>query len=240
MRECPIIFSAPMIRAILAGRKTQTRRLLRRQPVRLGECYDRVAGWLWPPGTEPGEDGCKWPIDGDPSDILAPWCLYGRVGDHLWVRETISIVRRRGGDWIYRADLPEDIEKQFAWRPSIHMPRWASRILLEITEVRVQRVQEISEADAIAEGVDGPAALICSQCCGWRGSEHDKLMEWEDDGDWGYLCPVCTERLSHHAIDEQSRQAFRDVWNSLNAKRGFGWGTNPWVWVITFKRIRNG
>ncbi|MBY0438575.1 MAG: hypothetical protein K2W80_10315 [Burkholderiales bacterium] len=155
-RERPIIFSAPMVRAILNGSKTQTRRIVKPQPViRDGEP-------VWPIGT-------KRPRGRGFED-----CPYGQPGDRLWVRETHGVADR----WLhdcetnpprciaYRADLsarnfdppyvPNTASWGWAgmkWRPSIHMPRWASRITLEVTGVRVERLQDISEADAIAEGV---------------------------------------------------------------------------------------
>ena len=136
------------------------------------------------------------------------WCPYGRPGDLLWVRETHGIQLKLGespdypkGLVVYRADLPEDSNFQYegggsAWRPSIHMPRWASRITLEITGVRVERVQDISEKDAIAEGA---------------------AFRKDEDGE----------------LD-----AFNNIWDIINEKRGYSWDNNPWVWVIEFKKVK--
>lgn len=149
MKELPILFSAPMVRAILGGRKTQTRRIVK--------------------GLRPGlgvvtkcQDGSNAPLPSVCWDIGGPIikCPYGFPGDRLWVRETwqCSQVPDDGPDqelW-FAADSdgrrPPDVEEEWSWRPSIHMPRWASRITLEITSVRVERLQEISEGDAKAEG----------------------------------------------------------------------------------------
>lgn len=153
MRERPIVFSSPMVRAILAGTKTQTRRVMKPQPVEM---------------TGAAKGG-----------ILHEPCRYGTPSDHLWVREAwADLTESHGQPWErynpqtrlyergkspfvwYRADGEQpgagsgDEPGTERWRPSIHMPRWASRITLEVTGVRVERLQEISEADAIAEGVE--------------------------------------------------------------------------------------
>jgi len=150
IKERPILFSAPMVRAILDGRKTVTRR-----PVK---------------GA-----GLKWLEDFTPEYVADPansLCPYGKPGDRLWVRETcfnndyrqagVPVEERADVDLVYRADpLPdwEGEESLITWRPSIHMPRWASRILLEITDVRVERLQDISRADIRAEGLQCPPEL---------------------------------------------------------------------------------
>lgn len=150
MKERPILFSAPMVRAILAGTKTQTRRVVK------GEALQ----WLERDKFTPG-------FVADPGNRLCP---YGHPGDRLWVRETWR-ESGEGSAWHYAAEgtiLPKQRDKDlqaflarrapftwesYKWRPSIHMPRAASRITLEITAVRVERLQDISEADAMAEGV---------------------------------------------------------------------------------------
>ncbi len=148
MKERPIIFSAPMVRAILAGNKVQTRRIMKPQPdifndlylqsmpsVRGLACY-RVVGPDYPDNAD--------------DDHL---CRYGDVGDRLWVRETW--LKSAEGRFIYRADS-ESIPGENKWRPSMLMPTFVSRIRLEITQVRVERLQSISEADALSEGVAYP------------------------------------------------------------------------------------
>ncbi len=166
-KERPILFSGPMVRAILDDRKTQTRRVLKPQPshgVTISKFEDR---WC-----------CNGLLTGIPKKLSKPFaCPHGEVGDRLWVREAfyIDLCPYESGplpesaefdDWrdaiYYRADgdccdqIPEcecATEGKPKWRPSIHMPRWASRITLEITGVRVERLNDISEEDAIAEGV---------------------------------------------------------------------------------------
>jgi hypothetical protein len=145
MSERPILFSGPMVRAILAGTKTQTRRV-----VKLLE------------GFEPSGSTMHWPHAQKRAGVTVPLkCPYGQPGDRLWVRETWAPVFKRvphSNGCLYRADddgrqiNPRSMDGK--WKPSIHMPRWASRITLEITGVRVERLQDISGQDVIAEGIE--------------------------------------------------------------------------------------
>jgi hypothetical protein len=194
MKERPILFSGPMVRAILEGRKTQTRRVVNLigGPNNRGDEYINKGVLIHP--------------------LAGPYrCPYGKAGDRLWVRETFSAYAPQGqtGNWktgenvtyVYRAD---DADADVArWYPCIFLPRHASRITLEITEVRVERLQEISEADAGDEGA------------GIRLSDYP---QWDGD-------PDCYRKL------------FRVGWDGLNAKRGYSWESNPWVWVVEFKRL---
>lgn len=166
MKERPILFSAPMVRALLAGEKTQTRRVVKPQPF---VSLDAISGWAIPVPKK-----CQgWARDF--LDIKGPnidaACPYGEVGDRLWVRETFMDLQGTGVEhrpdplgplhrYAYQADTPpgsrgDEARKEYGlkWKPSIHMPRAASRITLEVTGVRVERLQDISEADAAAEGV---------------------------------------------------------------------------------------
>lgn len=220
MKERPILFSAPMVRALLAGTKTQTRRILKLKPG--FDFQERDDGKLWPWAEHP--DRCD--------DVWMP-CPYGQPGDRLWVRETWnwfdpgSIPADRAGPhapftgsqgnrsipWVaaYAADgnLPyPGYEGRDHWRPSIHMPRWASRILLEITDVRVERLQNISEADARAEG----ATPIADPC------DHVRLS----CADIGCSSP------------QPYRLGFRSLWQDINGLES--WDANPWIWVVEFER----
>ncbi len=155
MTERPIIFSAPMVRALLAGTKTQTRRIIK----------DQTIGYRF---SEMRPDGAYLEWTGTPCCGTGVWDVpeysgiakvpYGQPGDRLWVRETFGHFERndtlKPGDTIYYRADGQCLEIE-PWRPSIHMPRWASRITLEVTGVRVERLQEISEADASAEGAAG-------------------------------------------------------------------------------------
>ncbi|KVE11301.1 hypothetical protein WI92_18755 [Burkholderia vietnamiensis] len=231
MKERPILFSGPMVRAILEGRKTQTRRVMKHQPpddiapITVARYHPTIVDRNGDeaPGDEifgafsdDGEWGCKSP--------------FGEPGDRLWVRETHEVRRigteltiggipmRRYAGVAYKADDGRaevdidlntfqelDAKESRGWTPSIHMPRWASRITLEITGVRVERLQSISESDARAEGVTIEEHHMRGYCAGaWR---------------------------------PPSIRAFHDLWDSLNAVRGHGWDVNPWVWTIEFRRI---
>lgn len=156
MKERGMIFNGEMVRAILDGRKTQTRRPIKWKQTRFTEIGEREDGskWLW---SEDAEHAC---------DFWHP-CPFGAVGDRIWVRETWN---KYGGLLTYRADHDwiDDMRKETVctakWVPSIHMPRWASRILLEITDVRVERLNSISQEDAQAEGLE---------LTGWRPTYSD-------------------------------------------------------------------
>lgn len=197
-KERPILFSGPMVRAILDGRKTMTRRVVKHQD-----------------SIEADEDGGfihahdpKCPSFCDYACEMA--CPYGQPGDRLWVRETWApcIGGAEGPDnpTLYRADNLDGYDK-LTWRPSIFMPRWASRITLEITDVRVERLTEITEDDAIAEG---------APCI--------------DNPDYDPEDPCDDPPQSHKA-------GFLNLWDKLNGARGFGVDKNPWVWVVSFRRL---
>lgn len=162
-KERPILFSGPMVRAILEKQKNQTRRVIRPQPCWQDGQGMVAAGWSWDISPK-----CKLEAWGE-NEIgkqMAKYCPYGALGDRLWVRETID--GTLGCDSYYLADetrvvdaIGWDRSEDLPFRviPSIHMPRWASRITLEITNVRVERLQEISEDDAKAEGCDGKCPI---------------------------------------------------------------------------------
>ena len=207
-----MIFNAEMVRAILDGRKTQTRRPIKWKQTRFTEIGER-------------EDGSKWPWSEDAEHACDFWhpCPFGAVGDRIWVREAFRVHSRATdvATLVYKAsernswteqthrvpvavcNKPATPEK---WTPSLHMPRWASRILLEITDVRVERLNAINEHDAQAEGV---AKL--------RG------------GFWKHYQPGWTQ----HQLS--ARGSFVTLWKSIYGDES--WNSNPWVWVIKFKRI---
>ncbi|MCK0547873.1 hypothetical protein ACTMQT_19690 [Pseudomonas syringae pv. aptata] len=208
-KERPILFSAPMVRAILSGQKTVTRRVTKVQPRS---------------DADIGSYGKGQPFIRNP-DVTKPnpECPYGRPGDRLWVRETwycdhFEVMRGpylkpddldigealNDGTLVYAADgLAPYEQEQPTWKPSIHMPRWASRILLEITAVRVERLQEISRSDIRAEGLECPPEL----------ASDDVSPNYRD---W---YPA----------------AWRELWESINGADS--WNSNPWVWVVEFKRV---
>lgn len=207
----PIIFSAPMVRALLDGRKTQTRRVLNPQPAGWAEgCYHRPDGrWIWVTGPRP-DNGPGPGVMLSEESFRIPYA----AGDRLYVREAFSYetldVDRNGfmPPWYWADGNPAsgDFTRP---KPSIHMPRWASRITLTVTEVRVQRLQEISEEDAGAEGIFH------------RPSDFYPQGVWTHGGDEGWHTPEA---------------AYRHLWNSLHGPDA--WDENPWVVAITFTTER--
>ncbi|HCT9112663.1 TPA: hypothetical protein OUB84_002735 [Morganella morganii] len=154
MKEHGIIFNAEMVRAILDGRKTQTRRIVKSVPT-----THNFHGWIISSTCAKDEGKACWAIGDSPllKDPIRRNCTFGKIGDRLWVRETWQCGLCTESTFAYKAThKPSDLEEGWSeiikWRPSSQMPRWASRILLEITGVRVERLQDISQADAIAEG----------------------------------------------------------------------------------------
>ena len=213
MKERPILFSGPMILAILDGSKTQTRRVVKQVATEpspaLAVCRcaadDTWIAW-W--GDAPKQQTWQQVTDERYPDGGGFKCPHGKPGDRLWVRETWAIATAESQAefnklaevaW-YRADGERDIK----WRPSIFMPRWASRITLEIVNVRVERLQEVSESDALAEGI-------------------------QIDPDTSHCIPGEEIGISDPV------EAYAYLWDRIH---GIGsWGRNDWVWVIEFKRL---
>lgn len=186
MTERPILFSGPMVRAILDGRKTQTRRLVVCRSKRATD-FD-----LWLQEAE---------------------CPYGQPGDRLWVRETWGRSTDLVRGYVYATDQHVsrfDILGE-RWTPSIHMPRAASRLSLEVTSVRVERLQNISEEDALAEGI------------------REDGEPWASEYGWG----VADRRVW---AANTARQRFEYAWDRINGDRA-AWASNPWVWCVGFKRV---
>lgn len=227
MTERGMIFNAEMVRAILDGRKTQTRRIMKLQPKpsksRPGDFWfssKKLESMVHVSDLAPGNS----PIADYHLFIQEHCCPFGAVGDRIWVRETFCPVddTQYGGEkWVdYRAtpkfeashpagwdSAPNDAEA-LKWRPSIHMPRWASRILLEITDVRVERLNSISQEDAQAEGLE---------LTGWRPTYSDP------DSGGEVMTPY---------------DNFAELWSSIYGDES--WKANPWVWVISFERVEGG
>lgn len=230
VKERPILFSSEMVRAILEGRKTQTRRVIKPQPEWFP--HDEVLAY-----DDLVNKGIK--------------CPYGQANDLLWVRETwrlsswdndfcdARLEYRANGEkrWVETGDLWEcpdvkweslskkliqrnvfrdpdghflwDGECPVPWEPSIFMPRAASRIKLRVTEVKVERVQDISFKDCRAEGCSEAYLQVAESC------SHEE----------------CSGR--HYG----EKWHFRKLWDSINTERGYGWDVNPWVWVVGFEKV---
>jgi hypothetical protein len=221
MKEHPIIFSGEMVRAILEGRKTQTRRVIKPEPEYVLE------GENFPDGSV--DCGYVWEF---------PKCPYDSPGDVLYVRETWATqpyldgcsprdLSRVESYLFWKATY--DGQCNGRWRPSIHMPRWASRILLRVIDVRAEQLQKITDDDAKKEGcffTDYGNRCFHPQPCPLpeKHPSHPIKNGWK-----------AYETTSSDECLGTPRMAFANLWNSINEKRGYGWDMNPWVWVVEFE-----
>ncbi|MCL0011648.1 hypothetical protein MKU80_011465 [Providencia rettgeri] len=203
MKERGVILNAEMVRAVLDGRKTQIRDIVK------GATSKHIFhGWVVSSIHSKDEGRACWSnnalsMRGNPIRLHCP---LGKIGDRLWVRETFQVGLCTKSGFAYKAthkssDLDEGWDEVIKWRPSTQMPRWASRITLEITDVRVERLQSINEEDAKAEGFDNSQSDAANSI-GWF---------------------------------EKPIRAFRRDWENINGTDG--WDSNPWVWVIEFKKV---
>lgn len=209
MKEIGMLFNATMVRALLDGSKVQTRRIVKPAPQMVTD--KRIEPWA-----------------GNPAALLQlllaskRGCPYGQPGDRIWVREThrpifgqtcgLIVVDYRADPrekWERLGDAPGCLVKGTKWTPSIHMRREYSRILLEIVSVRVERLQDISDADILAEGIDA-----------------EKLAESQDKFNTLF-----------HPGEADGRPTLRSAWRDLWESTGGDWDVNEWLWVITFKRV---
>jgi hypothetical protein len=237
MKERPILFSGPMVRAILEGRKTMTRRILKPQPDMAmdGEiCPDGSGGYSWEP---------VWPQGHKKAGkiVCSLSCPYGGPGDRLWVRESWALTHpsfdyetQCVDEFIpFEGKIPKEMPDSYwkvvyganfnemqvhkddrfikNWKPSIHMPRWASRLTLEIVDVRPERLQEITEEDVVKEGIQKPYCSVSSK---------NLYQIWVNG--------KCIE-------NEKAAFVYQSLWNSINGPGS--WEANPWIWTIEFKRI---
>jgi len=215
MKEYPLLLNGDMVRAVLDGTKTQTRRLVNPQPIVRssgGITWKRTDGERIPNGPRSAFGGSHVSATG----LIGEYCPFGQVGDTLWVRETWrpcqpsegkgpAIQHKADGTYDRKTDYPEAFRTKSSdgpgkWRPSIHMPRWASRLSLKITDIRVERVNAISEGDVLAEGITQLQGGACV--------------------------------------------AFRMLWDTIYGKQkpnkpDLSWAANPWVWAITFEVTRS-
>lgn len=240
MTERPILFSGAMVRAILAGRKSQTRRVVKLIGAEVVE--EAITG--------------PWPFSPQHDDWLA--CPFGRPGDRLWVRETHAFLDKRdpsgkrvayaAGPFLWGNSDPKtgvtwpppenscDAVRVPRWRPSIHMPRWASRLTLEVTGVRVERLNAISEEDAVAEGVE--VHMMPEE---WRAvrQQHgrNEAITFDREPSADIIAELRLRDVTHVPARPMRSAAsgFSSLWESINGAGS--WDANPWVWAITFKRV---
>lgn len=233
-----------MVRALLDGTKTQTRRVVKPQPLPDAQ----FVGGYYIAATKLTK--------GSSFSVQAPYvglaCPYGKPGDQLWVRETHAIVPRsayRCSDGVHQTLRPDDDHDAaiyragwerstggIRWRPSIHMPRWASRITLAISGVRVERLQDISEADAMAEGCKPDQPVTWWQGYKDAGNPLGLLhtqVEGDEPPDW---------MIEPHKMPPQpwllrgAKTYYEILWEQINGPSS--WDANPWVWVVEFKRVK--
>lgn len=228
-KERPILFSAPMVRALLAGTKTQTRRVVKvpeglRAPLVQNDDTGEW-GWWWTEWRWEGHglDARHIPYD---EHFHAIRCPYGLPGDTLWVREAFS------GPWLMDCVPPREwLHDEPIWywadgnptdgdwtrpKPSIHMPRAMSRIALRITDVRVERLQDISETDALAEGIQ----------------RYPDGFHWEPNTGWPGE-PAGSESMRF--VGRTAAQAFHGLWEMINGRESLD--ANPWLWCVSFERV---
>ncbi|MFD1226803.1 hypothetical protein [Pseudochrobactrum kiredjianiae] len=223
MRTAPILFSAPMIRALYNGRKTQTRRILKPQPT---DANSKFRGFA---GVSDTKAVFTSDFPAQPETVRLPYS----VGDRLWVRESwrcnswaadVATIFYKAHENCSYTEMHEQfpiagqkgIAPSQSWKPSIHMPRWISRLTLTITNVRIERLQDISEEDAMAEGIT--MTLEDSPACAWFSGIHTNTnLAPENMDGW-------------HFNDAQA--AFQDLWNKINGANA--WDANPWVIALTF------
>jgi hypothetical protein len=236
MKERPILFSGPMVRALIEGRKTQTRRIVKPQPP-FG-CSYVINGAQNAALCRSVERPEVWVVPTPRSvDHRLP-CVYGQPGDRLWVKETFSAHGAFGdyGRKVYRADIPDGKEPHgLHWKPSIFMPRAASRMALEVVGVRVERLQDISENDANAEGVR-PLTCEVVFCVPTGIAVGTARLDVGVDG----RLPCPGERFVYSgetfyigAVKPFYVGAYLNLWEEINGRGS--WAANPWVWVVEFR-----
>lgn len=226
MAEIPMLFSTPMVQAIQENRKSMTRRVIKPQP---DEKYNYCHGIC----TSSTDNKNVGRVGFGPSEVLVKQFVkpLWRPGDRPWVRETWQCIKydSMDGDLSYGVEFKDGTRKHFefddnerfhqfgkyafkgGWQQSIYMPKEAARIWLEVTDVRVERLQEITVEDVISEGLEADNEIRNPD-----PSTHESIKSWNLA--W-------------------AQYVFRELWDSINLKHGYGWGMNPWVWVISFRRM---
>lgn len=211
----PILFSTEMVQAILEGRKTQTRRIIKPQPIFYGRNDERIA-------VEFRKNIFEFydVMRNDPFSILFSLKLKFELGDILWVRESFEYSDELDEPFWYKQKYKEDYTQEaferIKWKPSIHMPKEAARIFLEVTNVRVERLKDISEEDAIAEGIDKKGDLYFNY---FESKLLGKVLQKE------------------YFYKEIPKVSFMSLWSKINGIDS--WKANPWVWVYEFKQVHH-
>jgi hypothetical protein len=212
MKERGILFTPENHRLIMSGTKVQTRRVMNPQ----------------------------WTCDNPDSytvEMALRHCRHGKIGDRLYVKEGVIVwdgVKKLVG---YYMDGCRPTMRGHKRLTAMFMAKQYARTWLEITDVRVEKLQDISEEDAKAEGVNSDSGLECSDCdwLGWEESPGVKRVG--PDEDWTFPCPKCGAPTAHHPLDEQNRMEYRKLWDSINGK-SHPWSQNSFVWAISFKVVK--
>lgn len=222
MKERPILFSGPMVNAILEGRKTQTRRT-----TGFNEINEDPSGWFFNGFVHHGDDLFAVLSNKLNGKVLEARCQYGKSGDRFWVRENLEASHHGLHYAADQAEVIHDLADALNEKytsdyynvecrtiPSIHMPRWASRITLEITGVRVERLNYICAWDALSEGIKPQG--ICANT--------GDVVSWYD-------------YLERNGAGIKPKDSFESLWESINGAGS--WQQNPWVWVVQFKVVQS-
>lgn len=218
MKEKPILFSTPMVKAIIEDRKIKTRRVIKGMGNKMH--FGRLLGdWGLSDPPELIDGVLHWTLqtDVDENEIFKVKCPW-EVGQTLWVRETWNClympINNKTEYWYKAGDEFEDSANE-KWRPSIFMPRSAARLFLKVTSISVERLQDITQVDAIDEGATRIPSL----------PEYQKAFN------------EAIRNKTKPPLGESPRERFIRLWDSLNLKRGYGWDLNPWVWVVEFEKV---
>ncbi|MBK7885494.1 MAG: hypothetical protein IPJ81_18145 [Chitinophagaceae bacterium] len=218
MKFIPILFSTPMVQAILAGRKTMTRRIVKPQPT-INEIGNVNFSFKKHGGINVPIEDLNKPFIGILDD-----CPYGQLGDVLWVRETWCYMDASPNNCAYKEDFGSE-PVSWNWKPSIYMSKEVCRLFLKVKSIKVERLQDITEEDAIAEGVQDASCTdhttcpssLCKDGCSAKGTYYNYPTDFD-----GEPCYSAVE-------------SFEQLWQSINGEKS--WDANPWVWVIKFERI---
>lgn len=217
MKEIPILFSTPMVQAIIADRKTETRRTSGLDEINKNPDDWEIdyVGKYWT-NSKGYQVECLWISFGDPKKDITQniniKCPYGKPGDLLWVRETFVDIHDQTNSWLYKADEMFNGMETFdwKWKPSIHMPKAAARIWLKVIDIKVERLHNITEESAISEGV----------------------LKRNNDEFWDYINGFFRK-------DILPTYSFKSLWKYINGEES--WKANPWIWVVKFKVVsKNG
>lgn len=226
MKFIPILYSTDMVKALLAGRKTMTRRIVKGITIR----EDGNVNYNFKGGSG---NNCEPESLNDFFLGVLDYCPYGNLGDVMWVREGFGVIRydastKQATDFVYKADVPKIVTAP--WKPSIHMPKIACRLFLKIKSIRVERLQDISENDILSEGVQYPVS---------KTSDPNKVKPVFKIGNENNAFDFMPNGWEHFSEDKKNYHLlfahWAELWCNINGRKS--WDNNPFVWVIEFEQI---